>query len=323
MPGSLCRLKMFWQRYGYWIKLAVSGALLVLLVVKVDTKLLMQSVRSLPWWYMPVAAWMYALAQTIATIRWWLISPGTRLGRLIYVTFSTQHLLFLIPSSLTTDVVRVVESQSSEHDSLSRIAGVVIDKVIGLSILTVLFGIAVWLDNDVMVPKTVQQPLAISAIVLGLIPMLVINLQPSKTVVSRIVLNLYRVFPSRTRARLGLVDDITQSLLTTLSYPIRTLSNTLLAVLGQVLSAATYLLFGLVFGFSITIEQCLFVSTAAQLFALLPVGIAGIGVRDASLVAMLASFGISPSVAFAASISGYPVTVAFAAGAWVMSMRRR
>ena len=316
-------MKTFWQRYGYWIKLAVSVAFLVLLVVKVDTKLLLQSLRSLPWWYLPVAAWMYVLAQTIATIRWWLMSPGTRLGRLMYVTFSTQHLLFLIPSSLTTDVVRVVESHSSKQDSLSRIAGVVIDKVIGLSILSVLFGVAVWLDNDAIVSKSVQQPLAISAIVLGLIPVLVINLQPSKTVVSRIVFILYRVFPSRIRARLGSADDITQSLLETLGFPIRTLSNTLLAIVGQVLSATTYMLFGLVFGFSITIEQCLLVSTAAQLFALLPIGIAGVGVRDASLVAMLASIGISPSVAFAASISGYPVMVAFAVGAWAMSVRRR
>lgn len=316
-------MKSFWQRYGYWIKLAVSVVLLVLVVLKVDATMLMQSIRSLPWWYMPVAAGMYALAQIVATIRWWLLSPGTSLGRLMYVTFSTQHLLFLIPSSLTTDVVRVVESRSSQEDSLSRMAGVIVDKVIGLSMLAVLFGVAVWLDDTGIVSGAAQQLLAVSAIVFGLLPMVVINLQPSKTVVSKVVVFIYRITPSLIRARLSPVDDITRSLVKTVGYPSRTLYNTLLAVAGQVLSAATYLLFGLVFGFSVTLEQCLFISTAAQLFALLPIGIAGIGVRDASLVALLASIGVAPSVALAASVSGYPVMVAFAVGAWTMSLRRR
>ncbi|HBB25798.1 MAG TPA: hypothetical protein DCZ59_05980 [Bacteroidetes bacterium] len=140
-------MKSFWQRYGYWIKLAVSVVLLVLLIVKVDVKVMYQSIQLVPWWYLPVGGVIYGLIQTVASIRWWLLTSDLPLRRIILMTFGTQHLVFLLPSSLTTDVLRIAFLRSEKTDLSKRLTSLAVDKVLGLTVLLGTIGSCLVIDS--------------------------------------------------------------------------------------------------------------------------------------------------------------------------------
>lgn len=314
-------MKSFWQRYGYWIKLAVSVVLLVLVVSKVDIQTLFQSIQLVPWWYFPVGGLIYGLIQIVASIRWWLLTSDVPLRRIILMTFGTQHLVFLVPSGLTTDILRIAFLRSEKTDFSKRLTSLAVDKVLGLTVLLGIIGSCLVIDSlhdesvfGLFFPGVIL--ICFSTIVLILA---FTNVWARIARITLSILSKIPMFPTfiRENSSREFVENLEQ--IGHLKW--RILLNVALAFLFQLSSASAFLVLGYVFNFGLNLFEFMTVVSLMQVVMLMPLSIGGIGLRDVSFVALAGMFGVETNKAIAATIASYPIVIFFAVIGWLISLR--
>jgi uncharacterized membrane protein YbhN (UPF0104 family) len=297
------------SRNGYWLKATISIVFLMLVFSRADLKGVMQAVLALPWWYLFLVSFMYLLAQIIAASRWWVVTPGSSLRPIIEVTFKSQHWVFLLPSSVTTDLIRITSNHVGDSFSHTRIAGIIVDRLLGLCTLVLIIGLALFIDKAFFNADRNQYLLAGSACVLGIAPIFIFRIS--------MVVNAARIAGGWASSFVPKVlvphyAEVLDSFIEIMTDSKRVSINVVLSFLAQLLSASIFLLYGSVFDFSITISTAIILSSVTQLVALFPIGIAGVGIRDYTVVGLLQTIGVDPRESIAASMSTYPVIVIFA-----------
>lgn len=307
----------FWQRYGTYLRWLFSIGMLIAVVTMVDLQSMVASASAVAWWYYPVTAGFMAMTFGINALRWQLVSSGRTFMQLVRINLVSYFYAFVIPSLVTADVARVVHLSKGSKTWSSNILGVVLDRYCGV----VGLGLACCLSIVLAPTRPATATLiGISIIVplMAMLPLAGISLRftaPMRSIVAR----LRQVLPARAQ---GVADDLIGSLDGRLLTPESRYRIMMLYAAGfvaQVVNAGWYWFLGVAFMMPITIQDAVILSVISQGVSLLPLSIAGIGVKDVSTVSYLVYLGVPAERAAIASFSTYPVTILTVVLGWLLS----
>lgn len=313
------------SRRMYWIRLVVSVVLILLLFMQMDTDALYSALGSVPIWYFFAGGLLYATLQLITAVKLWVLVPEVPLQGLIRTTFATQHIVFLLPSVVTLDLARSYAIRKEILSVAKYAAAVLVDKVIGLLVITGLIGAVSVMDRTIAdVLGTMGSPVNVwaMAVWIGSSAAILLLFTPLGVLLGRIAIQFLRsVLP-----RLGLVQLLEQALVgieSVTSSPSRLALNVLLSILFQAGTALAFSLLGYVFGLGVSFEQYLWICAIMQVASFVPLSFAGIGFKDVTFVATMGLFGVRQELSMAASLAGYPVVIVFAVLGWLLSSVHR
>jgi uncharacterized protein (TIRG00374 family) len=259
-----------------------------------------------PWWFYPVSFLIAMLLQVISTIRWRFFLPEKSFAELFKLNLIGIYYSFILPSSVTGDVAKVLQIKEPTKGKSHVVAGLIIDRLIGFLSMTLLLIPAILLSK-----VTIFYPFLIYVIALAVILLLALIL-----FYFRIASSIF----SKIMKCLKINSQKINILFTTLAQLIISIENLMrenkklsyvfiVALLFQLLNAASFLVTDVVFKFNLSFWHYALFASIMQVIVLLPLSIGGIGLKDVSLVALFSLSGINKETALTASFSCYPIFI--------------
>ncbi|MEY2719619.1 MAG: Lysylphosphatidylglycerol synthase region [Bacteroidota bacterium] len=312
------------NRTRYMTRILLSAALLAVILLNVNIYAVASTFTMFPWWYFIVAIALNALTLYVVALRWWVVRPSTSLMRSLHVTFESQYLSFILPSGITFDATRVLSTRSDPGGITRNVASIVIDKIIGMACVLILFGFSL-ITGQVhfleATPQTLLYAILAMTVVPALIVLLCIVMRKSSTIIWIAIALLNKVFGTRLHKYALAFEELQSSVTVIDSNQTGLVYNMILAFVFQGMLVLRYFLVAYVCGFSLSTSEAIFASAIVQVATIIPIGFAGLGIKDLSYVAVLTGMGIQPATALAASLSGYPITIVFGLLGWALSGR--
>jgi uncharacterized protein (TIRG00374 family) len=262
--------------------------------------------KLLPWWFYPASFIVAMVSQVIATIRWRFFLPEKSFSELFKLNLIGIYYSFILPSSITGDVAKVLQIKEPAKGKSHVVAGLIIDRLIGFFSMTLLLIPAILLSK-----LAIFYPFLIYVIALAVILLLAL------------ILFYFRIASSifnKIMRCLKINSQKINTLYTTLAQLIIGIENLmrenkklfyvfLCALFFQLFNAATFLITDVVFIFNLSFWHYALFASIIQVIVLLPLSIGGIGLKDVSLVALFSLSGINKETALTASFSCYPIFI--------------
>jgi len=288
-------------------KLLVSGSLLALLFWRVDRAAFLRSVEALPLSVFLGCVGLYSLGYVISTLRWQrlLVAEGIHLPlwRLILVYFEAAFFNLFLPTLIGGDIVRgyTIYRITRGHDA--SIASILVDRLSGfaamVAIALVALGFAYQRLQD---PQVTGMILAVAAVfILTMTLLLNDRVKNVATGILRVV-GLVR-FQAKIQ---GLVDAIHRY-----RRHHQALGQALLlSGLLQALIIITYYLIGTALNLGVPLGYFFLYVPLITVMAMLPVSVAGLGVREGGVIYFFAKVGVDPAAALGMSLVWFSLTLA-------------
>ncbi len=285
---------------------AVSALLLSLLFWRVDRGAFLRSVQTLsPMMFLACAA-IYTLGYLISTLRWQrlLLAEGLRIPfwRLTLVYFEAAFFNLFLPTLIGGDIVRGYTIYRMTQGQDASIASIVVDRLSGFAAL-----VAIALVSTAAASRTVQDPqvagmiLGVAAVFgAGLVVLLNARIMGWSTRVLS-VLGLHR-FQSRLDGLVGAVHRYRR-------HRLALRQALLLSVLLQALIIVAYYLVGVGLHLHLSIAYFFLFVPLITVMAMLPVSVAGLGVREGGVVYFFAKAGVDPAVALSMSLVWFSLSL--------------
>ncbi|MCW5207957.1 flippase-like domain-containing protein, partial [Desulfobulbus sp. US2] len=249
---------------------------------------------------------------TLAAYRWLLIvnrlgfkAPfAFYLGSYFKGAFFNQGL----PTSIGGDGVRIYDCAKITGSAEDAFFGVFIDRIIGLAGL-LLLNIAALLMNPTLLPKQVYYPLLLILMALA---------------TGLLLLFFLRKFSFFTVGRyLGFLGRLSERYFQVYSSLPALTSQLSLSVLIHLLSMATFFLLGQGVGLNFSVQVYLVMVPPVILLTLLPVSLAGWGVREGAMVAFFLLIGAEKSQVLTFSLLYGFVSVIASLPGFIIFLRRK
>lgn len=283
------------------LRILVSAVLVGWLLYSVDWGLLFRSLSGIGLYTIVTVYLISAIALGLATLRWHQLIPNVPLKRLGIFTLMGVFYAAAIPGQIGGELWKIVRFTSGQDDSARLAASVLFDKLMGLTGQVVASATALWLslafwDTDI--------PMAVSVMVFGsvgavVITILCLQLPPHI---------MQRIFALRTiqHQRIQQTTNYLYNLLVSWKYfasqPLTLVSTLLLGAATHLCHAFMFALLAQAVGISIPFVDWIWISSVVSIMLLLPITVAGLGLREGVLVALLGWFGVAPATAFALSL---------------------
>jgi uncharacterized protein (TIRG00374 family) len=281
------------------LKIIVSVSLLVFIFSSLDRQAFLRVVgQAHPAWLL--AAMATALAGVVLrSFRWQLLLKAlpvdVPLGELIAIYFIGFLFNNLLPSGLGGDAIRMLELSKHTERGSDAVTSVVVDRFLGLSSLQAIALVALLFDWQA-VPAFVAYFTVVSFGVSLVIGYLLIN-RP-----------LYRLLQDRVRLFRQLTGiKQTRNLFESFQrYPLPALGKAyLVALLFNLSLIAMNIFIGTAVGAEASVAQYAVFVPITSLVLLLPISIAGLGVREGTYQQLFGEIGVPNEVAIAISLLYY------------------
>jgi uncharacterized protein (TIRG00374 family) len=269
---------------NYSIKLAVTGGLLFLIFRSVNTGDASTALTAVSPWYLLVALLLQLASNTAAASRWYLIM--SRIG------FGQPYSFFLksyfkgaffnqgLPTSIGGDGLRILDCSRTKGAAEDSFYGVFIDRIIGLAGL-LLLNITALTMNRSLLPVNVYYPMLVilSSLTAGLI--LLFFLRKFRFFVS----GRYLGFLGRLSERYFQVYSSVTSIGVQLG----------LSILTHLLAMTAFFMIGRGVGLDFSLQVYLVLVPPVILLTILPISLAGWGVREGAMVGFFLLVGADKS----------------------------
>ncbi len=292
------------------LQVAVSGVVLALLLLQLDLGRTVELVRASDIADLAAALALFAVTTGLFAWRWQilLLSKGIEepLGWLTKLYFVGYAVGQVLPSSMGSDAVRIVEHARRRPTARAEVAGAVLmERIIGASATLVLVAVAL------AVAAGRYEDLAlvvwIEALSVGALVLLGVLMFSRRT---RRALEAW-VFPFARRLRVERVLDTVHGALHGYRERPGTLAFAVVVTLaGQLVRIFSIWLCGEAVGIDLSPLVYVIFGPILFLLMLVPFTINGVGVREAAFVAFLGRFDVDANAAFATGFLFYVVTVA-------------
>ena len=311
-------MKALLKRNSYWLKWLLSLGLLIIIFYRVEWSSLLQALNSVTWWFYPVIFCLSLLNFTLATLRWRLFLPTHKFSELFKLSFVGIFFSFTLPSSLTGDVAKVAKVDKKDSGTSRVIAGVIVDRLLGLLALFFFSVIAVLMTSIPEFRSVLWIVVSIAFSFLGGILLFYTSLYDFLLkILKRSPLSRISWFERNFRYFEELIKQIQGYFK---NFRLVGL-NFMFAIITQFVFGASYLVSDFMFSFNVSIIDYFVISAVTQLAIMLPISIGGIGVKEASFVKLIGLAGIDYSAASAASLVGYPNLLLLVMIGWQLNMK--
>lgn len=290
--------------YRLWLKLAISSGLLIWLLAHTPLNALAQNLTRLSAIALLSAAALSVTAWWVSALRLWCVAPEFRLAELTRMTFIALYYSTVLPGQVAGDLVKAYRLSHTQRFPGHAAAATLVDRGIAMMALFAL-GAVVAFGEDA-IPAGLRILLACAAAGLAITGWLL-----SLTAVRDRLVALSRI-ESRHQwiARgLSLLERIAHALHDALRRPLRIAACLALALVFHALCVGLHVVLGQTLGITIGIGAWCFVYAGISVLMLLPLSIAGIGLREGGYVGLLALFGVSQQTALALSFVFFGYTL--------------
>lgn len=269
---------------GFAVKLFISAALLTVVLRRLDVSAVGEALSRLDAATLVTAAGLYVLAHALNGLKLQLVMPGRPLADMVRYTFVALYYGTVLPGQLLGDAMKAYRLVRPEDDGSLVVAAVVVDKITGLAALVLITGIALLID-----PRGFPQffPALAFALFAGLILALFLPL-----VVPKFPNALDNALGRFLRAWHASAQDWGQMV-----------ASFFTGVAFQLLSVIVVAYLGVGMGIGLSFAAWVAVVGLVSLVLLLPVTVAGIGLREGGLVILLGFVGVAPAEAVALSFA--------------------
>jgi uncharacterized protein (TIRG00374 family) len=287
-------------------KLLVSALLLAILFWRVDRPTFIRTVQALPLKLFLGCVGLYMMGYLISTLRWQrlLLAEGIRLPlwRLTLVYFEAAFFNLFLPTLIGGDIVRgyAIYRITRGHDA--SIASILVDRLSGFAALVGIAVIALGLAyGRIRDPQVAVMILAVAAAFTALIAVLLHDRMKERASGLLRVVGL-----ARFQAKLqGLVEALQRY-----RGHRRALGQAIvLSVLLQALIIVTYYLIGAGLNLGVPIAYFFLYVPLITFVAMLPVSVAGLGVREGGVVYFFAKVGVDAATALTMSLVWFSLTL--------------
>jgi uncharacterized protein (TIRG00374 family) len=286
-------------------KLGVSGLLLAVLFWRVDRAAFLRSLQSLPLNVFLGCLALYALGYIISSVRWQrlLIAEGIRLPlwRLILVYFEGAFFNLFLPTLIGGDIVRGYAIYRITRADAS-LASILVDRLAGFAAL-----IAIALGALLVAYRQIRDP-QVAAMILGVAAAfgLLMAVLLTERVKGRASGLLRVVGLTRFQARVqGMVDAIHRYR----SHHRALGQAVVLSGLLQALIIVTYYFIGTGLNLGVPIAYFFLYVPLITVVAMLPISVAGLGVREGGAVYFFAKAGVDAATALSMSLAWFSLTL--------------
>jgi uncharacterized protein (TIRG00374 family) len=292
------------RRFAF--KVFISLLMLVLIAYNVDLFAVITAIGSVSWWYWPLAIGLSLTAQIISAKRWHILSDHVAFSELLRQTLISNVYSFVVPSALAADLGKVIGVPKAQDGWVGATARIVVDKIIGFAVIVVVTLPALYFTTT-----TALLPFRslLSYALLLFASMLCICLIPSfRNAINRWVVSI--------GARLRFVERVwnhAHRLYSDLRHlhisRTQITLNILLALVFQAATLASFFLIIDCLDVQLTFLNVILLSSVIQLSFFIPLGLAGVGVKDVAQVAFLMTLGVSKQQAVTMALVGYVATI--------------
>lgn len=263
-------------------KIIVSGALLFVVARRLDFGLVLEAIGRLTLGTVITAAVLYILAHALNGVKLQMVMPGRPLSDLIRYTFVALFYGTVLPGQLLGDAMKAYRLVRPGDDGASVVAAVMVDKITGLAALLLITGLALLTDSRGF---PAAFPALSFALLAGLILALLLPL-----ILPRLPDALDNALGRFLRAWHASVGDW---------WPL--VASFLTGVAFQILAVIVVAYLGAGMGISLSFAAWVAVVGLVSLVLLLPITVAGVGLREGGLVVLLGFVGVAPADAVALS----------------------
>jgi len=271
------------KRNNYAVKVAITGVLLFFILRQVDPAQTWQHIRSIHPFVLVAALTLQMASNTVAALRWYLIMKT--------MGFSQPFSFFLrsyfkgsffnqgLPTSIGGDGLRILDCARNGNTE-NAVYGVFIDRIIGLAGLLLLNLAALGLNRSLLPARmTIPLLMLLTGLLAGLV--LLFFLRKIQWLAEK------RLFSYLTR--LSEQYALVYNSVATVSLQL------FLSVLTHLLAMAAFYLLGRGMGMNYPLSVYLVLVPPVVLLTILPISLAGWGVREGGLVGLFLLVGADQS----------------------------
>lgn len=276
---------------NFLIKLSVSGLLIVLISRNVDLHESMLALSSVSASALAIALLLQVASNGVATLRWFVIMSkiGFKQPFFFYLKSFFKGAFFNqgLPTSIGGDGLRILDCTASSGTTEDAVFGVFIDRIIGLAGLLLLNILALLLDNSLL-PANIYFPL------LTLLVLLCVALVG--------LFFLRNANALRSHRHLGFLARLSQRYAQVYSNTGAVALQTGLSVLTHLLSMSAFFVIGRSLGLDYSLTVYLALVPPVILLTILPISLAGWGVREGAMVGFFVMIGAEKSLVLTFSV---------------------
>lgn len=304
----------------FFLRIAVSFLLVAFLVYKVPFSSIVKMISTYSLNVIFLAVSIHSVATLILALKWKMLLPGFSYARLLQFTFVGQFYAIVLPGQITGEIAKAYRVTRESVGNGGKVAtSIAIDKIIGLMgvMLVTIFGL---LFTDLP-----ERNIWIVFIFILLISFVTVFLIFSSVYVQQKILSFLQKFEikfSKIKKLFVFTQEMFVGFKQYLNKPILLVVSFLLAVLFQLLAVLIIYIFAQGLGIHIPIQNYLWIFGMVSLAVMLPVTIAGLGVREGLFVFFLLQFNVAPELALTLSLSVFSLQVFVALIGGIYELRK-
>lgn len=265
------------------LKLVIGLAILSLVLMRVDVGSIWSATTALDSSAIVIALLLTFVAHFINAVKLRIFLPHLSLAQSVRFTLIAVFYGTALPGQLAGDAVKALRlARASEVDTASVVGAVTVDKVIGLFALLLLTALGLGISHDQFSPEISRTALAVTVpACVGLVAILVLPL-PS--------------WFGRWSEKLSAWHTLTLT-------PATLLKALVVGLIFQSFCIGLFVVVGQALGIDLPIANWAVVVGLIGVVLLLPLTIAGIGLRDGTLLTVLGALGQNQGAAIALSFA--------------------
>lgn len=297
-----------------WLRLLVSIALLAVLISGLDLAHALQFLKVARPDLLLLAVLTFFVDRLFAAYRWYILlprdNPEISYGRIVRFIFVSGFLGFAVPGGIGTEAVRIYSLSRATADLAMSFSSVLVERVFAVLALGLLA-----LSGLILSPAELPPGLTIMAylcLTMLLVAILVLMVPALRSATSGLLVGkLLR--PIRQR-----LVKLYQRLDAYKNKPRLMLYGLLLAFLFQLQRIGRIIIVAMALGLSVDMSYFLIFVPTIILATLLPISIAGLGIREAGFVYLFGLVGVPKEAAFALGFLASIIPLsAMPVGAWL------
>ncbi len=274
-----------------FFRIAVSVVLLAMLLYTLDITRIVDSVREVRWWTVPLAVALQLLLFALANVRWWVLlnyhACGYRPGMLLAPYFIGVFFNYVLPTTLGGSLFRMCYIYRDNHDAVIAVSPVITERLIGLVAMITMTAVIVSLLSSEHVYVRVLANTLPWLLAFAFAALVLIGSRRTYPYIQAALVRLQRYKVAATMLR------IVEAVHIYLSHPGLVAQVFAISVCLQVMAASVYYLLGLGLGATLALPDYLVIVPLVFMAATLPVSIGGLGVREAAAVSLFVAAGMS------------------------------
>jgi hypothetical protein len=288
------------------VKILVSLGILFLLFKNTDSELFLETIISIDPFYFILAIVIFISSQIISTIRWSLLLKcgGVKLSywRLISLYFIGMFFNNFLPTAVGGDAVKGYYLYKASGKGGASLASIFVDRYIGFASLVILSFVAFFLGYSYL-KGTILVWLVLSFICLFTVASLFLWVDKLHSW-ALLILNKIKIFKVNEK-----IDVFYKALMSYKKYPKVLAIGLGISLVLQTLNMLTFYVISTGLGFTIPLVFFFLFTPLAMTVSMIPISLAGLGLREGAFVFLFAQVGVSSASALSLSLAWFIVVV--------------